>query len=127
MGWGGLRAMLLDATGTDVLADVVDSLKLRGRIFCRCELSAPWALGFAAGDFLHFHLIGRGNCWLRLHGRADAVALKEGDLLMVTRGRDTSSATSQRHRRYPSAIWYAIPRPGSVVCSGTAAAVGLPT
>jgi AraC-like DNA-binding protein len=78
--------MLLDATGTDVLADVLDSLKLRGRIFCRCELSAPWALGFAAGDFLHFHLIGRGNCWLRLHGRADAITLKEGDLLVVTRG-----------------------------------------
>ena len=78
--------MLLDATGTDVLADVLDSLKLRGRIFCRCELSAPWALGFAAGDFLHFHLIGRGNCWLRPHGKADAIALKEGDLLVVTRG-----------------------------------------
>jgi len=78
--------MLLDATGTDVLADVLDSLKLRGRIFCRCELSAPWALGFAAGDVSHFHLIGRGRCWLRLHEKAEAIALEEDDLLLVTPG-----------------------------------------
>src|SRR5215510_4021865 len=80
--------MLLDTTGTDVLADVLDSLKLKGRIFCRCELSAPWALGFAAGDFSHFHVIERGTCWLRLEGETDAIALEEGDLLIVTRGRE---------------------------------------
>src|SRR5262245_17618942 len=78
--------MLLDATGTDVLADVLDSLKLRGRLFCRCELSAPWALGFAAGPFSHFHVIASGHCWLRVQGKADAVALDEGDLLLVTKG-----------------------------------------
>src|SRR5262245_51129429 len=79
--------MLLDTTGTDVLADVLDSLKLKGRIFCRCELSAPWALGFAAGDFSHFHIVEQGTCWLRLQGRPAAIALEEGDLLVVTRGR----------------------------------------
>jgi AraC-like DNA-binding protein len=79
-------SLLLDATGTDVLADVLDSLKLKGRIFCRCELSAPWALGFAAGDFSHFHVIERSTCWLRLQEQTDAVRLEEGDLLLVTRG-----------------------------------------
>jgi AraC-like DNA-binding protein len=78
--------MLLDATGTDVLADVLDSLKLRGQIFCRCELSAPWALAFAAGDFSHFHVIERGTCWLRLQDQSDAVAFEAGDLLLVLRG-----------------------------------------
>jgi AraC-like DNA-binding protein len=78
--------LLLDATGTDVLADVLDSLRMRGRIFCRCELSAPWALGFASGDFSHFHVIERGTCWLRLQGKPDAIALEEGELLLVTRG-----------------------------------------
>ena len=77
--------LLLDA-GVDVLADVLDSLKLRGRLFCRCDLSAPWALGFAVGDFSHFHVIDRGRCWLQLEGEADALALEEGDLLLVTRG-----------------------------------------
>jgi AraC-like DNA-binding protein len=74
---------LLEHQGTDVLADVLDSLKLRGRFFCRCELSAPWALGFAAGVFAHFHVIEHGNCCLQLQGEADTVALEEGDLLLV--------------------------------------------
>src|SRR5262245_65622967 len=75
--------MLLDTTGTDVLADVLDSLKLKGRIFCRCELTAPWALGFAAGDFSHFHVIEQGTCWLKLAGKT--IALEEGELLLITR------------------------------------------
>jgi AraC-like DNA-binding protein len=76
-------AELLEHQGTDVLADVLDSLKLRGRFFCRCELSAPWALGFAAGVFAHFHVIEDGTCCLQLQGETDAVALEEGDLLLV--------------------------------------------
>jgi len=76
--------MLLETTGTDVLADVLDSLKLTGRIFCRCECSAPWAIGFAPGQFSHFHVIERGACWFRLHGEPDAVHLDTGDLLLVT-------------------------------------------
>jgi AraC-like DNA-binding protein len=80
--------LLLDTSGTDVLADVLDSLKLKGRIFCRSELSAPWAIRFASGDFSHFHLIERGTCWLRLQDARDVIALEEGDLLLVTQGHD---------------------------------------
>lgn len=69
--------------GADVLADVLDSLKLRGRFFCQTELSAPWSLGFAAGFFAHFHVVERGSCWLQIDGGTDAVASKEGDLLVV--------------------------------------------
>src|SRR5258708_10956174 len=74
---------ILEHQGADVLADVLDSLKLRGRFFCRCELSAPWAFGFASGDFAHFHVIEGGTCCLQLQGEIDAVALEEGDLLLV--------------------------------------------
>jgi len=69
--------------GADVLADVLDSLRLRGRFFCQTELSAPWSLGFAAGFFAHFHVVERGNCWLQIDGVPDAVASKEGDLVVV--------------------------------------------
>ena len=79
--------VLLDTSGTDVLADVLDSLRLKGRVFCRCEFSAPWAIGLGAGDLSHFHIIQRGSCWLRFHGERDAIALEEGDLLLVSRGR----------------------------------------
>lgn len=69
--------------GADVLADVLDSLKLRGRFFCQTELSAPWSLGFDAGFFAHFHVVERGTCWLQINGASDPVANKEGDLVVV--------------------------------------------
>jgi len=72
--------------GTDVLADVLDTLKLRGRIFCRCELSAPWSLGFAAGEFSHFHIVARGRCCFRLAGATETTEIEQGDLLWVPRG-----------------------------------------
>jgi AraC-like DNA-binding protein len=75
--------IIAEHQGADVLADVLDSLKLRGRFFCRCELSAPWALGFAGGFFSHFHVIDRGSCWLQIEGGSDPVALEEGDLVLV--------------------------------------------
>jgi len=73
----------LEHQGVDVLADVLDSLKLRGRFFCRCDLSAPWALGFAPGFFTHFHVISGGSCWLQLQDASSPVALEDGDLLLV--------------------------------------------
>lgn len=74
--------------GADVLADVLDSLKLRGRLFCRCELSAPWALGFARGFFAHFHVVESGACCLKIQDDSEPVALEEGDLvLVIPRGR----------------------------------------
>lgn len=77
-------SIIAEHQGADVLADVLDSLKLRGRLFCRCELSAPWALGFAGGFFSHFHVIGSGSCWLKIQGGSDPVAaLEEGDLVLV--------------------------------------------
>ena len=66
---------IMEYGGADVLADVLDSLKLRGRFFCQCELSAPWSLGFAAGFFSHFHVIERGTCWLQVLGASGPVAL----------------------------------------------------
>jgi AraC-like DNA-binding protein len=78
--------LLLDTTGTDVLADVLDALKLRGRIFCRTELSAPWAIGFGPADLSHFHIVERGTCWVRLHGERDPIALERGDMLLVSQG-----------------------------------------
>jgi AraC-like DNA-binding protein len=79
-------SLLIEQKGADVLADVLDSLKLRGRVFCRTRLTGPWALGFAPGDFAHFHVVESGTCWLRLDDERDAIALAEDDLLLVPRG-----------------------------------------
>jgi AraC-like DNA-binding protein len=71
----------------DVLTSVVDTLRLRGRVFCRSELGAPWGLVMAPSDFAHFHVIERGRCFLRLAGARRPLALESGDLVVVPHGR----------------------------------------
>ncbi len=74
-----------DAARSDVLAGVLDTLRLRGRIFCRSELSAPWGMRLRPSPFAHFHVIERGGAWLRLSNRTP-IALGPGDLVLVPRG-----------------------------------------
>ena len=80
-------ARISEPGSADVLADVLYSMQLRGRIFCRSILTAPWSFGVGAGEFAHFHLIERGRCWLRRSDGSEAMPLEEGDLLLLLRGR----------------------------------------
>src|SRR4030095_15368910 len=71
----------------DVLTSVLRSLRLQGSVFCRAELSAPWGLELEAQDYAHFHVMERGNAWLRLKGEKRPQPLLEGDLVLVPHGR----------------------------------------
>jgi AraC-like DNA-binding protein len=77
---------LIEPDGTDVLADVLHSLQLRGRIFCRCEFGAPWSFSVASDGSGHFHLIEQGNCWFSLPSVPSGIALEKGDLLLLPHG-----------------------------------------
>jgi len=77
---------LTEPDGADVLADVLYSLQLQGRIFCRCEFGAPWSFGVTPEGFGHFHLIEQGTCWLGLPNLPDGIPLEQGDLLLLLRG-----------------------------------------
>jgi AraC-like DNA-binding protein len=78
----------------DVLADVLRSLRLRSRLFCRSELSAPWAMTLQAGDYAHFHVVERGGAWLRLEGETVATPLASGDLVVIPHGRGHTLSAS---------------------------------
>jgi AraC-like DNA-binding protein len=70
----------------DVLSDVLGVLRLRGQVYCRMELSAPWGLSFTA-EQAQFHIVERGACLLQLAGATDPIALAEGDLAILPHGR----------------------------------------
>jgi AraC-like DNA-binding protein len=72
----------------DVLSDVLAGLGLRTRLFCRSELTAPWALAFSSGAHAHFHFVERGRTWLHLEGESSRpMALAAGDLVVIPHGR----------------------------------------
>lgn len=80
------RKLIRELTGFDVLTDVLGTLGLRSRLFCRSELSAPWTMVFAKSDLAHFHIVERGGAWLEMPSQKSPSALAPGDLLVIARG-----------------------------------------
>lgn len=72
--------------GTDRLARVLHTLRMRGTFYCQAQLTEPWALEMPAlADSISFHVVTTGVCWLRLPG-TDAIELRAGDLALVPHG-----------------------------------------
>src|SRR5262249_3679137 len=71
---------------TDVLTTVIETLRIRGSVFCRSELRSPWGMSLQGHGIAHFHIVERGRCALRLLGVRHPVHLDAGDLVMVPHG-----------------------------------------
>jgi AraC-like DNA-binding protein len=70
--------------GPDLLSDVLVALRVRGRVFCRSEVTAPWSIAFPKGPFAHFHVVQRGRCRLFV-GREERL-LRPGDIVVLPHG-----------------------------------------
>lgn len=70
----------------DVLSDVLASLRLRGGVHFRCEMTAPWGMEVASAPSADFHLIVRGNCWVQTPERKEPIAVQAGDLIAFLHG-----------------------------------------
>jgi AraC-like DNA-binding protein len=69
----------------DVLSDVLGLLSLRGEVFCRTELSAPWGM-FLSRHSAHFHVIERGSVWFQLEKAKRPFETVAGDLVVLPHG-----------------------------------------
>lgn len=68
---------------TDVLTDVLRTLRLRVGLLGRGEFCNGAPLDFTALDKAVFHLVGRGPVWLHCRLYAEPVELNEGDILFL--------------------------------------------
>jgi AraC-like DNA-binding protein len=94
-------AVLTHPENADVLTDVLKNLKLRGRVFCCSELSAPWAMSLPSSDYAHFHVVERGSAWLQLADEKQPLPLASGDLIIVPHGRGHVLSDHPRTRPKP--------------------------
>jgi AraC-like DNA-binding protein len=69
----------------DVLAEVLATTRVGAAIYGRVELRAPFAMHFDRVDKAGFHLVERGSCVLT-PARGAAIALHQGDVVMLPRG-----------------------------------------
>jgi AraC-like DNA-binding protein len=66
----------------DLLSDVLQTLRLRGRIFKQGTYCGEWALDATGATGTIFHLIGRGQAWLHRKDEREPLIVRGGDLVM---------------------------------------------
>jgi AraC-like DNA-binding protein len=69
----------------DILAEVLDRVRLGGTVLFHFDLGCPWSLALPARPYAMFHYLSRGSATLTLeNGRK--LLMSEGDFVVVTRG-----------------------------------------
>jgi AraC-like DNA-binding protein len=76
----------LDEQGSDVLADVLDTMRLSTVLYGRFELCAPWGIQFCEKPCAYIVLLARGSARLEVEGLEGAVTLSAGDLALLPHG-----------------------------------------
>jgi AraC-like DNA-binding protein len=104
----------------DVLADVCLATRLSGMVFGALDVAPPGGIDFDLGTGMGFHIVRRGQCWLRRDGSAP-VSLAQGDVAILTRAwrhtlsdrpngrgvkfdRAVSEQRQREHRKNPRAL-----------------------
>jgi AraC-like DNA-binding protein len=78
--------MKIPLASADPLGKALHFLRMSGVMYCRSELTAPWALALPAfEDCLMFHVVTAGRCRLQMQG-CDERVLQPGDLALVPHG-----------------------------------------
>lgn len=71
---------------TDALAETLHHLRVNGTLYCRAELSAPWAVDVPRLDGLvTFLVVTAGRCWLEVRG-TPAKLLEKGAFALLPHG-----------------------------------------
>jgi AraC-like DNA-binding protein len=72
--------------GPDALAETLHLLRLTGTLYCRSELTAPWAIDMPPIEgSMMFHIVTSGHAWLLVDGSAP-VRLQAGSLTLIPHG-----------------------------------------
>lgn len=70
----------------DVIADIFDTIELKGTFYFRTHFSPPWGTTVPRHTrAARFHYVVRGNCWIRVEGH-EPVALSQGDFVLIPGG-----------------------------------------
>jgi AraC-like DNA-binding protein len=70
----------------DVLADIFETIQLRGIFYFRTDFSPPWGTTVPhLGQVARFHHVVQGRCWIRV-GQAEPIELAAGDFVLVPNG-----------------------------------------
>ncbi|MEE9413751.1 MAG: AraC family transcriptional regulator [Acidimicrobiales bacterium] len=70
---------------TDVITDVLRSIRLQGTLYFEAQLTAPWGIHIADTGFANFHQVTEGSCFLAVDS-GPWVELREGETVVLPQG-----------------------------------------
>ncbi|MBX3013071.1 MAG: AraC family transcriptional regulator [Caldilineaceae bacterium] len=70
----------------DVLADVLNTVELKGWLSSRRELAPRWRYEFAPSKDSMFHAISYGGAYVQVEGEATPIRVEDGDVLLFPTG-----------------------------------------
>lgn len=82
--------LIRSLAGFDVMTQVLGTLGVRSRLFCRATCGAPWTLAVEPSEFVHFHILESGSAWVDSEVQKAPIALAPGDVFVI--------AAKQRYR-----------------------------
>ena len=111
----------------DVLADVLDMLRVRGAVTAYARAHAPWGMSLHREPGATFHAVTAGSCWIRVAG-ASPRELHAGDVVLLPTGAAHVMASAATG---PSRSWDQITKglapnaDGEIVIEGSGASTRL--
>jgi AraC-like DNA-binding protein len=70
----------------DALSSVLDIIAMKGGVYFNCFLAGRWGMELQAKQLAEFHIVSRGQCWLRMYDRAADLQLQTGDIVFFPHG-----------------------------------------
>lgn len=84
----------------DILAEVLDRVRLGGTLLFHFELGHPWSLALPERPYALFHYLSRGSATLALE-QGRELRMAEGDFVVVTRGEPHVIYSDRRTKPFP--------------------------
>jgi AraC-like DNA-binding protein len=84
----------------DVLAQMLDRVRLGGTLLFHFELGHPWNLALPARPYALFHYLSRGSATVALE-QGHEICMTEGDLVVVTRGQPHVVYSDRQAKPFP--------------------------
>jgi AraC-like DNA-binding protein/mannose-6-phosphate isomerase-like protein (cupin superfamily) len=78
--------LLSDFDGSDLVSQVLRTVRVRSTVYCQSAMGAPWGFSVRAHGNPAFHMVTEGSCWLAVDGEADQIALAAGDVVVLPAG-----------------------------------------
>lgn len=71
----------------DALTDILNTLRLSSSLYFRTELTSPWGIEVPSKEKVaRFHIVIRGQCWLKIDGEEKGMHMSNGDLVVIPHG-----------------------------------------